>query len=485
MLNPPYGLRFDIYERVQLPEDVPAIAQLEEIELYPRIQVITDQEHAALRGHLLLSGVYVGENQEQEGLQHLIPVEITIPLSRVASVEEIAVEIENFDVDLLSTRSLNITGVLSLRGIEGIRSEEAAPVWNPEEFTVVHSNSAEQGSSISEYADENPYVREPAEGITPSSYEQNQISEPSPIFPESPASPESPAFYASYTAPSSSYEEAQEERDMWKLPYETLDVEEASNQQEITKSEEQPSIESPIQAQEPQAQAQEPQARVIQDSEPRDYKIDQSASPEKLSVRDEEKSESAPSAEPEVWQFEAPAEPAVSQLESAVPAERPIEEPVGESAEEPVEIQRENQEISWEDEGALLTTDVPQPEAEEEKPELKIAFGTKKSDVAAPDSYGIKSLLQTKRTEEVLQLEEQIPIEKREEAIVEDGQWKNLFLGSTSEQTPFKKVKLCIVQREETLETIAGRYQLSTRELQLYNRLSEQAVEEGQVLYIP
>ena len=40
----------------------------------------------------------------------MIPVEITVPLNRVSSLDDIAVEIENFDVDLLSKRSLNITG---------------------------------------------------------------------------------------------------------------------------------------------------------------------------------------------------------------------------------------------------------------------------------------------------------------------------------------------------------------------------------------
>lgn len=44
---------------------------------------------------------------------------------------------------------------------------------------------------------------------------------------------------------------------------------------------------------------------------------------------------------------------------------------------------------------------------------------------------------------------------------------------------------MCIVQREETLDVIAERYQLTPRELLLYNRMSEQNVEEGQVLYIP
>lgn len=448
MLNPPYGLRFDIYERVQLPEHVPAIAELEEIELYPRIQVITDQEHAALRGHLLLSGVYVGENKEQEGLQHLIPVEITIPLSRVASVEEIAVEIENFDVDLLSTRSLNITGVLSLRGIEGIQTEETA-AWNSDDFTVVHTNSvSDQGNMSSEYTGYNPYHRDPAAEAGGASSQQENTSDTLPV---------SPAFQPPYVTPASAYEEAQEERDVWNLPYETLSVDEGSDQQEDSKEEEQK-----IESQE--------------NWELREIKDNQGAK--------EDNSATELSAAPEVWHFETPAEP-VNRLQET---EAPVEEQAVKQAAEPAAIQRENQEISWEDEGALLTADVPQSEAEEEKPELKVAFGSKKErdTPAAADSYGITSLLQkSKRTEEVLQLEEQIPVEKREEEQIEDVQWKNLFLGGTSEQTPFKRVKLCIVQREETLETIADRYQLSTRELQLYNRLSEQSIEEGQVLYIP
>ncbi|GIP45511.1 hypothetical protein J45TS6_39700 [Paenibacillus sp. J45TS6] len=444
MLNPPYGLRFDIYERVQLPEHVPAIAELEEIELYPRIQVITDQEHAALRGHLLLSGVYVGENKEQEGLQHLIPVEITIPLSRVASVEEIAVEIENFDVDLLSTRSLNITGVLSLRGIEGIQTEET-PAWNSDEFTVVHTNSAsEQGNSEpKEYSGYNPYHRDPAREDDEASFEQERTSDASPV---------PPTFYAPYITPASVHDEGQEERDVWNLPYETLSVDDGTDQQEESNIEEQ-RIEN-------QENGELRETKDIQDAK-------------------EENSATELSAAPEVWHFETPAEPALGLQE----AETPIEE----QAAEPTAIQRDDQEITWEDEGTLLTADVPQPEAEDEKPELKVAFGSKKeNDAPAADSYGITSLLQkSKRTEEVLQLEEQIPVEKREEEQIEDVQWKNLFLGGSSEQTPFKRVKLCIVQREETLDTIADRYQLSTRELQLYNRLSEQSIEEGQVLYIP
>ena len=112
MFDQSYGLRFDIYERINLTEDLPGIEELEEAELIPHIQVISQQDQATLRGHLLLAGLYKGDTEagETEPLEHWIPVEITVPMNRVSSLDDIAVEIENFDVDLLSKRALNITG---------------------------------------------------------------------------------------------------------------------------------------------------------------------------------------------------------------------------------------------------------------------------------------------------------------------------------------------------------------------------------------
>ncbi|MCM3785806.1 LysM peptidoglycan-binding domain-containing protein [Neobacillus mesonae] len=479
MLNPPYGLRFDIYERVHLPEDVPAISELEEIELYPRIQVISEQEHAALRGHLLLSGIYQGENNLQEELSHQIPVEITIPLSRISSIDDIAVEIENFDVDLLSTRSLNITGVLSLRGIEGIGPAEDASEWNPEEFTVVHSNSAEEEESAPNplYAGYNPYHRDPAiQDVQSNSGDDETGLE---------ASEEEKSFLYTPYEPSGSAIEPKEEEVVWTLPYEAQSVGEPAVRDE---SLQETSYYANEEYEIANADSSEQTDRGY--NEPADSYADLN------SAQEERNNQESPA--PEVWSFEPASVPA-AEREATSAAEREATssaEPVESSAlpqlenaaeessytdsdQESVDIQRES--------AVLLEADVPQPEAGEEKPELKVAFGSKKSnDSSSQGSYGITSLIQkNKAPEEVLQLEDQLPIQQRDEEPTEEVQWKNLFLGSGSEQTPFKKVKLCIVQREETLETIADRYQLSTRELQLYNRLSEQSVEEGQVLYIP
>ena len=49
MFDQSYGLRFDIYERINLTEDLPGIEELEEAELIPHIQVISQQDQATLR----------------------------------------------------------------------------------------------------------------------------------------------------------------------------------------------------------------------------------------------------------------------------------------------------------------------------------------------------------------------------------------------------------------------------------------------------
>ncbi|MBW7457794.1 hypothetical protein K0U00_27510, partial [Paenibacillus sepulcri] len=145
MSNPSSGLRFDVYERVHLPDDVAAIDELEEIELVPRIQIVQQGEQVLLKGHLLLSGVYRAPDglEGDQALEHMIPVEITLPMNRINRLDDIAVEIDNFDVDLLSARTLNVTGVLSLLGIE-IEQKQEQEEWREEPFTVVHKREDEE-----------------------------------------------------------------------------------------------------------------------------------------------------------------------------------------------------------------------------------------------------------------------------------------------------------------------------------------------------
>ncbi|MCW3795008.1 LysM peptidoglycan-binding domain-containing protein [Paenibacillus sp. LS1] len=513
MLNQPYGLRFDIYERVHLSEGVPAIEELEEIELYPRIQVIGQDDHATLRGHLLLTGAYRGENEASEELKHFIPVEITVPLNRVRSIDDISIEIENFDVDLLSNRSLNITGVLSLRGIEGFPVEEPQ-VWSADEFTVVHSpdiqhsnrseeseqpaidpnafaqeyllqrseeerlaNAAELAYGAPEFADLQDYANA-------SSAEPLQSEEPSAEYANENRQPDANEDLASLAANGdelASHEQYSEPSPISSFMAETADrLASYPESEPLLPLEEEPSAWS------------EPSVDALP-ANPRS--TDQAVSEPTAQSSNELAAPDVPDA-PDVWHFESAR--SVPQQENQAVADVPVE-PQAENwqgvfaSSEPgsAEEDRPAFEATGVDEFVQNEAFVPEPVAEtEDKPELKVAFGSKKE--SAPrqeEGVGISSLLSSGRAARDAEVErgDEVPagVVQEEAYPPDDVEWKNLFLGTIVDQTPFRKVKLCIVQREDTLDAIADRYQLSTRELQLYNRLSEQVVEEGQILYIP
>ncbi|HBU85928.1 MAG TPA: LysM peptidoglycan-binding domain-containing protein [Paenibacillus sp.] len=520
MLNQPYGLRFDIYERVHLSEEVPAIEELEEIELYPRIQVIGQDDHATLRGHLLLTGAYRGENEISEELKHFIPVEITVPLNRVRSLEDISIEIENFDVDLLSNRSLNITGVLSLRGIEGFPVEEPQ-VWSADEFTVVHSPDPQQsnrsaqleqtGSDPNVFAQEYLLQRSEEEGLTsaaepaygsqgfvdPSAGDETarneEESQQAHLYQASPEQFQNGQQGAGYAQPSPISAENEE----------SLSLREKEDEAQSNVSET-PSPVSSFLAETADRLASYPESEPLlplaeESSVWSEPSVETLHTNSRNSEQANSKLVSQPSDEPaapNVWHFES-ARSESKQEEQAVadvPANSQSEnwQDVFATSEPEISEEYKPHEVSDTNESAdEKEAFIPEPVAEtEDKPELKVAFGSKRE--SAPkqeEGVGISSLLSSGRVTREAEAEreqEALAGVLQEEAYQpDDVEWKNLFLGTIVDQTPFRKVKLCIVQREETLDTIADRYQLSARELQLYNRLSEQVVEEGQILYIP
>nr|WP_244310751.1 LysM peptidoglycan-binding domain-containing protein [Paenibacillus ottowii] len=435
----PQGLRFDIYERIHLTEEAAGIAELEEIELLPRIQVVTHGDHAALRGHLLLEGVYRTPEQITSELHHLIPVEITIPLNRVGRLEDISVEIENFDVDLLSLRSLNITGVLSLHGVESSHAEETA-VWLDDEFTVVHApeHPAPSLSGDGEYRHEETYSTQDSVF--------NNITDPE----------------TSYTVA------AQQETAYWGHSPEVQEEQKSSLEQ----------------------QAYDPIVDPNRFYEPWTGKEVEDSSSE---VKHQQET-------PEVWAFqqeEAGSEGNKPKVSSASPnvADDPLLSETHSATESEIYLEpqlevSQGNDSDFRPEASEQVNHGVQDTFTEEKPEMRVALNSKKHEGAdEPDPVVFSSLLQSSRSVKEAEHQQQLEHETQEQDQKadeerEDAKWKNLFF-HTKDETPFCKVRLCIVQREDTLETIADRYQLSPRELQLYNRLAEHHVEEGQVLYIP
>jgi len=426
------GLRFDIYERVHLPAEVAAIEELEEIELVPHMQALPQSDRVLLRGHLLLSGVYRSDDPSGSGssqLEHWIPMEIALPLNRIRSMEELAVEIDNFDVDLLDARSLNVTGVLALRGLE-IQSAQS-PIWNEDSFTVVHQ--AAQG----EEAPEEEYRGQPEERDDAG---WNALA-------EAPSESEPSASFEGWPGQGAAF--AQDERDEWGQQQQADDA----------------------QAYEASKESKESSSWLSM------FQHLEEAKPDAANERPSEGSESA-----SLWGDLSKTRQEVAEAQLT-------------------DDEFDSQQVAFL--GAYEEQAEPEQAAQavEDRPDVKVALGGKPLDAyaAAPQQFGVGLLSQlgekgAKREAELRVLE---AAEAEEKALLasqaasggassgDELEWTRLFLNGGSESQAFRKVRMCIVQREETLESIAGRYSLQPRELQLYNRLQEPYLSEGQVLYIP
>ncbi|CAM4127661.1 LysM peptidoglycan-binding domain-containing protein [Paenibacillus alkaliterrae] len=424
------GLRFDVYERVHLPDDVAAIDELEEIELVPRIQVIDQGEHAVLKGQLLLTGVYRGQNETDAPLtlEHWIPVEITLPMNRISRLDDISIEIDNFDVDLLSARTLNITGVLSLRGITAQPAEEQEEAWREEPFTVVHQRDAYEESP------EEPFIRQPAYNEHPYIAEENYLA-------------------------------AEDER-----PYQQPELSDEAEASVTISSTSTDTGWSSSQLFASNAQQQEQEAITLEAAREITLASQQTSDDGWLSTS---------STFTEGVQFNSEAEQERELIE-AQQSEVRERSPIFTSESQQSQLQESE-----------LTPGIDQ---EPDKQELRIAFAGKQPEEGSSTApgVGILTLLQTSRREqaarqaaEEVEAQELAAEEARVQASGDEIEWKNLFLGKRSEDREFRKIRMCIVQRDETLDVIASRYSLNPREILIYNRLDESAVSEGQLLYIP
>ncbi|MFC4808992.1 LysM peptidoglycan-binding domain-containing protein [Paenibacillus sp. GCM10023250] len=463
------GLRFDIYERVHLPDEVAAIDELDEIELVPRIGIVQQEEQVLLKGHLLLSGVYRSEEQplSEQSLEHWIPVEITLPLNRIHRLDDISVEIDNFDVDVLSTRTLNITGVLSLYGIE-IEQSNPQGEWQQEEpYTVVHSREEE----------EVPFASAPFFA------QQPQFWQPEP---QRETAEDEALRYASFQ---SEAEEAREalaraaiarERELLEAARLEGSRQEAARQEEALQEADRQEAARLDAARQEAAQQEAEQQDIAQEA----------------AQQEAEQQDIAQEADrTEVFQPEAPAVP----VEAAAPppwqtpsfpeASAPLEDPaVFIHAEAEPAIRQSAPSAASDPFG-----EVSVPEADAEPKPLRVALSGKPAEEEAAQqgagNVSFRSLLQSSRREQEAKAAAEEHAEREAEqnrkSSGDEIEWQNLFFGRPSDDNAFRKVRICIVQREETLDVIAGRYQLQPRELALYNRLSDQSVSEGQVLYIP
>lgn len=429
------GLRFDIFERVHIAETAAEIQDLEEIELVPQIELDVKDTYATLSGHLALRGSYSSQERSAQQLEHRIPVEIAMPLNRIQNSENIGVEIENFDVELLSARTLNVTGVLSLSGLKANSTDEVTKA--EEEKVFVHEKQA----------DTSAWVRSDA-----SSSAEQQGSDPVKANKEELIKDKRSEKPVSESKPSDADLAKREKKEQQPAQANTQPVKETDDQpteavtQPVKEADDQPAEEADVDLNEKMNDEQ------AQATEAQDESESEAAPTDSVTAATEESTEEVKIAFSKQKDDETNAFITPSKLMS----DRPEAEAV--QAESEVETAPEVEAAS------LLDAEKIQSATEEDREH-------EETDKTEPSS------------------EERVDGEADEdsESTANGLEWKKLFLNQEDEvQTEFSRLKMCIVQKDETLESIAERYELNPREILLYNRLNDQtSLSEGQVIYIP
>lgn len=497
-------LAFPVQHSVFISPDQSEIEQIDEIELTPHIQIKETDDEVIVSGYLKLEGKYAGKppkfpditldggetkvtgfvdsvvfnpfamdpddfesDSELTVFKEKIPVHIRIARDKIEDIEQVYASVVTFDYEIQSARKLAVTAELALNGV---KSEAAAP---------------SRAEPVSEFPLSLDYV-----ALRNAEEEEEEPSEEHQIIEDVEEEP------VVDVVKEESLVEPEVELAAWKKPAPESQPEHKAD--EAVQKE--PVSEKPA---EPKAEAQpESTAEPVTRKETEAQK---SAQP-KAETQPEPESK----AEPVIWKAAPAAEPAAPQAakepEATVHDDRKEEEKEapeqpkakeGKSDKEPpVEAAAPSQteEKPAEEEGE---EEEKQEEQEEKQEEAKVSItlkGTKRDPVTVTSSllssyaeHEEKQTAEPAETGEVRSQEEREAEESIERTAAEHKEGA-LYLTSfmKQEEESFTRMKMCIAQKDETLDGIAEKYSVSPADIALANGLHTNAtVAKGQVLYIP
>ncbi|TRZ37398.1 LysM peptidoglycan-binding domain-containing protein [Niallia circulans] len=442
-------LRFSLEESVWFQKGQ-EVDDLLSISLDPNITIQENDQYITIQGSLELTGEYnrtqniQSEEEEfkapklvhsvlerEEGVYeflHHFPIDITIPFSRVQSVDDIEVEIETFDYVFPERSCLNLTAELS---IAGLTNEEQVSVEedNDDQWPAFYSERDEEAEradvtntqSVYEFVEQEDELEALTRG-----YGHRQPDEEEEI-----------EITASSSTEEVSFGDPDEE------------IEAASYRE--TTDEEAERVEIEVQPFQRISPLMEEDERVSADSGLEEYE------PFELEVR------KAPPEKEDDWE-----EDDISQVPLFTEADVQEEPPPFQAA--PVADTRQELKVSLfrAEEETFPAEDVfdkPVPESSELKLDESTAEYAEKEESSSENDHGTKK-------------KKGLFAKKKSLTFTE-------FFARKEEET-HTKVKVCIVQQGDTIEKLSERYNVNVHTLLKENHLEvNQDVAEGQVLYIP
>ena len=445
------------------------VSELLSISLDPDIRVQEVNDYVSIRGSLELTGEYnIDQTREyaelpatsrfvedvklkgdgSAELTHCFPVDITIPKDKVNHLNDVFVFIDAFDYQLTDARMLTIQADLAIEGLLNVSGEAdeeeprtlPAPVHPEEELEPAYrspSNDEEQGK-------EEEFLIQ-----LDRSYEEQDEEQPYEEAEETDTDAEAVPIYQSFLG-----DDTEETK-----PFFTASLSAA----ERTKRE----MENPKDAALEHPEEEYELKREKVEAKPEEYELKREkveAKPEEYELKEEKE------AKPEEYELkreEAEEEPELSHS-SYQPHEELKENPFysvppllkeDQNDREPeafeVEVTQEAEAIDEEEE-AGHTIEIPeysfheQTEPEEERDEMQAAD------------------------------EQEVSAKENDNALY----LTKLFTKQGEEE--FTRMRMCIVQQNDTIDLLCERYDINVQQLIRMNSLSlDEELKEGQILYIP
>ncbi|MBO8163806.1 MAG: LysM peptidoglycan-binding domain-containing protein [Brevibacillus sp.] len=532
-------LSFQIKETVFLSKDKAGIGELKELELLPDVEIIENSQEISITGCLQLHGRYEPAREalegeaggsetllsamqftpfqledehessyltgREEGLTHRIPLNVTIPLTRVKEIGEIYAIVDGLDYEVKTPHHLTIQADLKISGIElehtadskakekwefahvaGQDGQEAEPVSIDEierklaqlEQEVEQQRLRERiippapylaTDSLQDDEDQRSYTQNEAEGQAASAKPARQMAKQEPPVTYNQLADEEPGLFGDVPEMRTAGGESRPSADRMEAKLAVGGGREADSAPESA------ARQKPI------------DKKAFTDGDPpieqQEEKLPQNSKPTADMTGDKES-----------VQKNASEAAGTGEAAAAIPA------PAGSKAEEEPQETPEQTLVQAEpsehtEQTATEENDAGKTESLAAQREFKVAISGKSSK-EKEESLNLTSIFthagraEAKQpTEEKEKPEQELTAEQSEQDDEETrtslDTLSNLSSFVRGGEETFSKVKMCIIQRDETIEEIAQRYAVSVSSILEANNLSSENLVEGQVLYIP
>ncbi|MED1798995.1 LysM peptidoglycan-binding domain-containing protein [Brevibacillus porteri] len=486
-------LSFAIKETIFLSSDRAGIGELQELELVPDVEVLENDSYISITGCLQLVGKYEpireaaeatgGERESlveamtftpfrqeasdqafygwEEQIGHRIPLNITIPLDRITEIGDIYAIVDSFDYKLESPHQMLIDADLKILGIvlgdraeqaEQIETQAAGPGEGAWEYTFAAGDDGQEYTEQTSLDDIDQKLSALEEELErqalPASYESTE----SPSMFDTPAIAQSDEdeYYEQYgdvlevaqSNPPESWETASISYDLDSQQSASYDSSVAYSEQSVLADEQE-------------------QMREIAEKE-------QEHEEPVLAIHDQQ----------------AIAYQQVSNESTGASVEAESQEAVQEAVEATVVSEQEPEQEA--------EPVVAQPEAAAEDVEVRVAISGKPS-YEERSRVNITSIFSqaNRAKQEAMALEAESSSSSSRHgssgnvnaSTMEAMQNLTSFVRRKEERS--SQLKMCIIQRDETLEHISQRYSLPVSKIVEVNRLASEQLVAGQILYIP